>query len=77
MKNLRIINSNPSLGYLTIQKQLLHLFSSVIILLPRFITLGGGLNLQPNFQKGRLERRTSTLRGGLLFSGRVAILQKK
>ena len=38
MKNLRIINSNPSLGYLTIQKQLLNLFSSVIILLPRFIT---------------------------------------
>ena len=38
LKNLRIINSNPSLGYLTIQKQLLHLFSSVIILLPRFIT---------------------------------------
>ena len=38
MKNLRIINSNPSLGYLTIQKQLLNLFSSVIILLLRFIT---------------------------------------
>ena len=37
MKNLPIINGNPSLGYLTLQKQLLHLFSSVIMLLPRFI----------------------------------------
>ena len=37
---------------------------------------GGGLKLQPNFQKKGIDR-TSTFRGGGIFSGGVAIFTEK
>ena len=51
--------------YYVTPQQVKSLYSRCIVCTPLFLRRGGGLSLQPNFQKGVLDK-TSTFRGGLL-----------